>query len=409
MINFAGILLLFFTNYVIIRLVGEKAYGNYSILNVWVNFFLIFLVFGFDDVFIATVPRLTNNRSAILSLLKRSFIILLGVFLLVVLFVFIISPYNYLPFAVSEFKIYFFLQLVAASVFTLLIAFLRSLNMILRGQLFEKLLRPAVVLILIFFCILFKKELSFENLLLFQIISILFLCIILWKFLKVQLPAKAISENSSQTSIKSNLSFLGISLLYMLSTRLDLIMLSGKLHPQEVGYYNMAARISDLVGYPFIAINLVVHTLLSNEYAGPRRNTIYNLVMRICFFTFLLTSVVLAFIFFFGKEVLRFFGENYTSSFSPLLILSSSHLLYSLALPFNALLMVSNRERFSLLCLAANVIATFTLAYILIPVYASRGAAFSILGGSCIYLLVTCFVIYQMYNHEKVRQAITSK
>jgi hypothetical protein len=43
----------------------------------------------------------------------------------------------------------------------------------------------------------------------------------------------------------------------MLSARLDIMFLADAARPEEVGYYNIAARISDLVGYPLTAINLM--------------------------------------------------------------------------------------------------------------------------------------------------------
>lgn len=409
LINIAGIFLAFLANYIIIHLAGEKVYGDYSIINVWANLFVVIVIFGFDDLFITVVPRQMQHNGALLPIFSHALKVCFFVFLLIAISVFLLTAYKLLPPVIGEYRLSFLMLLAFMSVFALLLAFFRGMNVIARGQILEKLVRPALVLVGILSIFFFQRTVSLGVVLNFQISSIVILCVLLLLTLRTAQRGRMHSKVKYKPTGHSNLIFLAISLLYLLSTRLDLIMLSGQVAPQEVGYYNIAVRIADIVGYPLTAINLIVHTLLSKEFAGEKKHTIYLSTVRISLFAFFLTTLAFLLMLFFGRTVLGVFGEAYTLSFVPLLILASSHLFYALALPYNALFMVSRNERYSLLTLAVNVLTTLALAFFLVPAYAAKGAAFSILGGSIVYMFVTLSIVYPMYRQNKVQRAMTSK
>ncbi|WP_121354619.1 lipopolysaccharide biosynthesis protein [Flavisolibacter nicotianae] len=407
--NVAGVALVFLTNYLLIRVAGETAYGNYSIITVWVNLFLVLVVFGYDDYFIAKVPQLQSRNQSLRPLLQQALKLTSFVFVVVVAVVILLFLANLLPPVIAGYKVLFFAVLALTTLFTLLQAFFRSVNLIGLGQVFEKIVRPGLVLAGIFAFYLLQRHVVFESILLVHLLSLLAVCLLLIRRLRKITSMEAITGEFLKPEVKSNLSFLGISLLYLLSTRLDLIFLSQQVVPQEVGYYNLAARIGDLVGYPLTAINLVIHTMLSQQYAGNNKDRIFQTTARITVFSFGMTAFVFLVILLFGESILGIFGESYRKSFPALRILSCSHLVYSLSLPFNAYFMVSQNERLSLASLAANVIATFLLAFFWVPDMGSRGAALAVLGGSIVYFLATGLFAFRQYQLGKEQRAITSK
>lgn len=407
--NVAGVALVFLTNYLFIRVAGETAYGNYSILNVWVNLFVVLVVFGYDDYFIANVPQLQGRNRSLRPLLRQALKRTSLVFMAVAGVVLFLFLFKRLPPVIAGYKILFFALLALTALFTLLLAFFRSVNVIGLGQVFEKILRPGLVLAGIFVFYLLQHRVGFESLLLVHLGSLFAVCLLLLRGLRRFTGTEAITGEPLKPEVRSNLSFLGISLLYLLSTRLDLIFLSQQVAPQEVGSYNLAARMGDLVGYPLTAVNLVIHTMLSQQYASNNRNRIFQTAARISVFSFGMTAVVFLAIQVFGESILGIFGDSYRKSFPALRILSCSHLVYSLSLPFNAYFMVSKNERLSLLSLAANVIATFLLAYMLVPAMGSRGAALAVLGGSIAYFIATGLFAFRQYQRGREQRAITSK
>ncbi len=75
--------LLFANNYIIIKLCDDRIYGSYVSIMAWVNFFSVIVVFGFEDYFIVTLPKIYFNRETetnFISVLLRSLVILLIVF-----------------------------------------------------------------------------------------------------------------------------------------------------------------------------------------------------------------------------------------------------------------------------------------------------------------------------------------
>ena len=80
--------LLFANNYIIIKLCNDRIYGSYVSIMAWVNIFSVIIVFGFEDYFIATIPKINSNReTGVLSVLLRSLVISLIIFSLSIFFI----------------------------------------------------------------------------------------------------------------------------------------------------------------------------------------------------------------------------------------------------------------------------------------------------------------------------------
>jgi O-antigen/teichoic acid export membrane protein len=392
--------LLFANSFTIIKISDERIYGSYVSIMAWVNLFSVIVVFGFEDYFIATIPKIHSRRETenyALSVLLRALIILLIIFSLLTIVLIILNNSNLFEQALHQNQIYFFLLLFEVSVLNILIAFFRSLNKIVFGQVIDKLLRPVLMILFTVLLFIILRQLSLGLVLLMQVAVLLTVII----FLGVQLR-KAFSSfprpgNIFDKSLKLNAAFLLISILNLLSVRLDILFLTKTVLPEQVGYYNLGVRLADVIGFPLAAMNLVVPTFLSKESAD-HSFSIKKVVRDTSVITFVATLVIYLPLVLFGKYVLSFFGKHFIQGYWPMVILGGTNLISSMSHQMNGYLMISGKQNFSLICLIINVISVFIFCWLLIPRLALTGAALSVLLGSAIYFIAIVIVFMRVAN-----------
>ena len=399
-INFSGVILLFLTNFFLIKLLGESLYGNYIIVNVWLSFFNLIVVFGMDDLFIAVLPKKENGYPqgvAAPMVLKWGLKICLLLLVTVISTVSLIFLNSSLGGWFQKNALYLILFFVMLFGFTFFNAFFRGINLIIKGQFLEKIVRTLIVLIAILACYVFSGGLSFKAILLIQAVA-LFICIIifLWEF-KKRFNFSFEKYNYFDSSGKSNLEFLGISVLNFLSSRLDILMLTMFSTAEQVGHYNIAGRISDLLGYPSTALYLILPTFLSKEWILNRPKAI-SILKNITWISFSVILLCLIFLLFCGVQILNFFGKNFVFSYWSMIFLSTVNLFAVFSLPLNTIMMVSGKQKFSLLALLLYVVFVAVLSFFMIPKFGANGAALTMLAGSFFYLLLTVLFNLKLFS-----------
>ncbi len=384
--------LLFANNYIIIKLCDDRIYGSYVSLMAWVNFFSVIVVFGFDDYFIATIPKINSNRETrVLPVLLRSLVILLINFFLLTIVLAILIYSNFFEQALRQNEIYFFLLLLEVSVLSILIAFFRGINKIVFGQVIDKLFRPGLMILFTVLVFMISRKLNLSLILLMQVIVLLTAIIFLCVQLKRIFPSFHLPANIFDKSLKINAAFLLISILNLLSVRLDILFLTKTVLPEQVGYYNLGVRMADVIGFPLAAMNLVVPTILSKESANNSFN-IKKIIGNTSLIAFITTLIIYLPVVFLGRYVLSLFGKHFIHGYWPMVILGGTYLISSFSHQMNGYLMISGNQNYSLICLIINVLSVFIFCWLLIPASGLIGAAFSVLLGSIIYFIAIVIV-----------------
>lgn len=386
--------LLFANNYIIIKLCDDRIYGSYVSIMAWVNFFSVIVVFGFEDYFIATIPKINSNRETetdVLSVLLRSLVILLFIFSLLTIVLAILIYSNFFELALHQNQIYFFVLLLEVSVLSILIAFFRGINKIVFGQVIDKLFRPGLMMLFTVLVFMISKQLNLSLILLMQVTVLLSIIIFMGVQLKRHFPSFHRPTDIFDKSLKVNAAFLLISILNLLSVRLDVLFLTKTVLPEQVGYYNLGVRMADVIGFPLAAMNLVVPTFLSKESANNSFN-IKKIIRNTSLIALIATMVVYLPLVLLGKYILSFFGKHFIQGYWPMVILGGTYLISSLSHQINGYLMISGNQNHSLICLIINVLSVFIFCWLLIPALGLIGAAFSVLLGSIIYFIAIVIV-----------------
>ncbi len=392
-------LLTFFSTLLMARFCSEETLGNFNLIYSWISIVGIFSLFGLDDFSLKKVPYLNESEKkgflswGILCILISTPVSIL-LFLSIVLIFKISGVYDQLD-------LYYWALLVLPfqSILIFTQNFLKANNKIFAGQIVEKIFLPAffIVLLILSFLTLDLKINIYQSIWLRNISFLLALILsIVLAFQSLDKNFKYRFRNFFESSI---LFFLVSTIIVTVQSKIDIILLGVfRVSLSEIAYYNVAARISDVLIIPYLAICSFAVPKFSQFYKSNDILRLKNYYIKVNLFSF--WSVCLAFItiVFFGKIILSFFGDNFTQSYSILIWLSFAKLLMIFMGPATYLLNMTNAEKQVTFLLALTLIINFICQYLFIPVFGSLGAAYALVISFAIYALFLSILIFRKFK-----------
>lgn len=406
-LQLTAVLLVFAGNVLIARWFGDETYGLYSHLFNWFSLLTVLAMSGMDDYHVAVIPPLKEKQSS--GTMRKVFwwsvkITVSAAVLISLLFIGLPAAFSIkgLTEYADEFKTGIYLVLLL-TVMGNLMAWLRGMDQVIPGQIGDKLIRPAVfLLIIIFIGISGLMDKNIYSLLTASALSILVVILVLAIVVYRFIPGKNADRTAAEkhdSSLKKNVYFLSISILYLLTARLDILTIGSLSGIKDVGYYNVALKIADLVMYPVVIVNLILPPMLSRYHYLNDKKEIFRLIRNGALVMFGGCLLLLSGILITGQWLIGLYGDNFQQAFVPLLILCISHLLTAFTGPVNAYFLVSGREKPATLCMLMNVLVTALLCFLLIPRMGIIGAALASLAGSLVFNFL---IILLFLGREKV-------
>ena len=179
----------------------------------------------------------------------------------------------------------------------------------------------------------------------------------------------------SGAMIWASLPLAGYSLLMVLNTQLDIIMLGMFSSDSSVGVYNIAFRCANLALFMFYAVNQVMQPLvvrLHEEGDLSRMQAVVTLGARISFAMAIGTALVLAI---FGNSLLTLFGEEFLGGLGAIQILCGGFIVQTVIGSPAGILTMTGLERTVVLSMLCTVAVNAALNFVLIPRLGIEGAA----------------------------------
>lgn len=181
-------------------------------------------------------------------------------------------------------------------------------------------------------------------------------------------------------------------------TNLDVIMLRFMKGNEEVGYYNTAIKVKTILVTLITSLGTVLLPRLSYYIKTDKKKAFYQTVEKAVNFVVLLgIPLMLYFMMFAEESILLLAGKEYNASVLPMIILMPTILLIGLSnITGIQILTPQNEERkvlYSILCGAG---VDFILNMLLIPRYASSGAAFATVMAEFVVLVIQCIYLRNM-------------
>lgn len=395
-------LLTFGTALFIARVTGEQGFGVYTTVFTWIAIVSVGATLGLDDLALKQLPVYQEKKQPALihGLLRWSnfwgLVTGVGAALLLLLLASSTSINglsNYLEYyqwAVWVIPLFVIMHVNQAS--------LRALGWLGKGQVAEKVVQPFSFLVaLLLFWIWYGQDLSDKQAVIARLCSFVVTAIIaLYLLWKVWKPYQNVTPQQERTIWRTSSRYFAFtSLLYIINTRIDIVLLSFYQVPEaEIAYYNAALKLSDMALIPFAVLYTVTAPMFSKLYAAGRMEDLQEFYTKTTRLAFLIIAAILLVLVLGGDLFLGLFGDSFVQGYPILLILCVVKLLHVFVGPANYLVMMIDLEREATWILLASVAVTIALHSYFIPLYAGIGAAWSTLLGLLLFELLLIGLTY---------------
>ena len=407
----AGLTLL--TSLLIARWAGDAEFGAYAAVSNWVALWAMLVLAGVDDLLIKQIPiyQQANNQLFIQKLFGWAWAYSLRFFAVFAIFLIIFLELDWVE-NWTENKFLFYLGLVVLFFYTQLFIFqaaFAGFKSVKNAQLGDKIIQP-----LLFFVFL-ALFLPF-----FQLTDFWAMC---WRLLAFALAAGAIAwllyqnkpflfakkgkilaindANKLNTARKNwqktAFYFMLISFLYAANNRADLAFLDLlRVDFAQIGYYNAAARLSDLLNLPYIVVAAVAMPVFAQLYHEQNFSKLQTFFTQITLISFFLTLIGFIFFYLLGAWLLSWFGTEFVGAYPVLLLTAFSKLLHAFFGASNYMLMMCGQEKKAVISLIVSVVCCIFLQIYLIPIWGIEGAAWANLISLLVFELIQAYMLWRL-------------
>ncbi len=410
LIQGAAIILTFLGNLLLARWMGAEEFGKYTFVLAWLAVAANLFSLGLDDFAMSELPaslveKDTEKKNRLLKYIWKKSILFI---ILGTVSSFLIN--HFFQQTDPEHLYNYYLPAVVALPFSVLVlnvqGMLRGGQHVLSGQLPEKVIRPAAIIILAaltyylteteenkgirylwatstgialaFFSglYLFRKKNRFD-------------------FLKTRLLLPEIRKWNHSLYY-----FFLLSLLGILHTRIDVLLLGSMGYLEYTGIYNTASRIVDLPLILMVIVHTVIAPLFSKLKAENRMDAlqrIYTTATQVIFFSALPVFLLLLI---FREPALMIFGKPFVQGQQVIIILSIAQLIQMWIGPAAYLLMMLGHGKMVTKILTVSFAITMVNQVMLIPKWGLEGAA---LGRGLGMLIGAAAYVYYLRKLEKIK------
>ena len=396
--------LTFGTALFIARVTGADGFGVYTTVFTWITIISVGATLGLDDLVLKQLPvyQARQQPSLIYGLLKwaNRWGVLVGI--AAALIVLCVARYSAIN-GLSNYWTYYQWAVWVIPLFVLMHvnqASLRALGFLGRGQIAEKVVQPFSFFgLLLLFWLLYQQNLTDMEAVKARVGSfVITVLVALYLLVKATKNYQSvIPEQEAKKWWGSSPYFAFTSLLYIINTRIDIVLLSFyEVSEAEIAYYNAALKLSDIALIPFAVLYTVTAPMFSKLYVAKRLDDLQEFYTNTTRLSFFVIAIILLLLMIGGNWFLAWFGDNFVQGYPILLILCGVKLLHVFVGPANYLVMMIDLERTATWILLSSVLFTVGLHYYLIPIYAGIGAAWATFGGLLLFeLLLTTLLYYK--------------
>jgi O-antigen/teichoic acid export membrane protein len=378
----SGLGLIFLLQVMLARCMGPSHYGDYTVIMTTINLILVLSIFGFDSSILRFLPSYISkgdfaSANGFVRFAYRV-ITFLSLICSVGLFVFLLTRSKKFNISFSEGFFWGVLLIPFLAFMYQANAVLRALNKIKTSLLSVYFLSPVLIGLTCLYYFNSHKQLTVDATMFINLGCSAAICIFInrraGKIFKNQAP--------SEINLYERKKWMSVSAILFLTTALDLLlrqsdilMVSYFLGNTKAGYYAVSAKLSLLASLGLSVADYVfmpkIAALFESRQLIKLQQFIRNSSLQILSITLPISFIL----FTGGKWILGFFGEGFSVSYTPLVILLCGQLINAMTGMVGGLMTMTGYQKtfFSFYFLA--FIIQFFLNLFLIPLTGIVGAA----------------------------------
>lgn len=392
----------------IAHITGDRGFGIYTTVFTWVSIIGVGATLGLDDLVLKQIPiyKEEKNTQKIRILIKwvNKWGLMVGC--LGALALLAASRYTSIS-GLYQYTSYYEWAVWCIPLFVLMHvnqAILRGLKLMWWGQLAEKFVQPlAFFLLLLVMYALYRAEMTDMQAVIARtgsfIITALVALFLLYKYTKpyyrqyTPLDTDVIVDKQW---MKSCSYFAATSLLYIINTRVDILMLGFyEVIPEQIAYYNAALKLSDIALIPFAVLYTVTAPVFSELYAKGEQTKLQAFFTKTTRLACLAITFLLLFLVIFGEWCLGLFGASFRVGYEVLVVFCLIKFIHVAVGPVNYLMMMVGLEKEATYILLLSVGVTLIAHTIFIPLAGIKGAAYATLIGLVVFEVLVTYVTYR--------------
>lgn len=380
-LNGAAIVLAFLTNYVLIKAAGVEIYGSYIYI-----FNLLYLLAAFSVPGTDTLLRKMNavysgkeKGGELKGLLIYSIIVTIIASAVAAGISLFIAKRNVIADSqINNWFMFAFVTLLIISLNQTGQASLHGLKRISAGLIPDKVIRPAVMTCIALSYLYFSNTLSLKGLIWYNTLAI-FIALLATTFFHRNSFFQYYTNTTPKFKIRNwsrmAASFFVLNTLFIINSRVDILLLGEYTTNKEVGVYNVALRISEIVGYSLTLINYIISPQIAQYHSNGETDRLQRLVTRSSQLVFVISLPVVIMIILFSRPFMNFFDADLYNGHLALLILCAGQIVNVLCGSVGMILLMTGHQRYSILSIVVAVLLNVILNILFIPLYGLTGTA----------------------------------
>jgi O-antigen/teichoic acid export membrane protein len=370
------------TSILLARWLGADGYGLYSYAFAWVSVLSVPAVFGLSALLVREVAA-NQQRSAwgrTRGLLRWADFRVLSLSVSLAVLAAVVFWYTTGPGTVSAWALV--LALIALpfnALASLRQSALRGLRRVIVAQLPDRVIRPLLVLVLVVSAALALGD-TFNAL--WAIGAAVAAAVAAygvgaWSLRRVLPEAirQARPESDGRIWLRSAMSFVFISGMFVVHDRADVIMLGILRDSAAIGVYSVAARGAMLIGFVLGAVHTALAPSLSRHFTNGDLQRLRTIMRQSTGLVFASSVPVALVLLVFGKQFLSIFGAEFVQGYAVLVILSAAQLINAATGPVGQLLNMTGHEKDTAMTVGVSAALNIGLNLALIPQWGPVGAA----------------------------------
>lgn len=392
-------LLVFVSNYLLVKVSAANDYGAYVYTFNLLYLLAGFCLFGTDTLLVKKIAIYNSNEKypELKGIILFSLIVSVTGSVIVAIASGLILKFTR-PTVEINWWLLSILTLVMLSITSISQASLQGLKKIVYSQLAEKVLRPLLLIIVLAAFFYSGKVIALNQMVWLNMVVIGFAAVLTFSLLQRSLKAGVkplITRFDRSGWVSYSASFFILNLLYVLNTRIDIFLLGLFKTNEQVGPYNIALRISEVIGFTQVIINFVLAPVVADLYEKGEMERLQKTVTRCSRVVLLAGSFLLIAILVFREQILLFFGEEFLPAETALIILCSGQFINIFFGSVGILLTMTGFQKLSIISLVLSVVVNILLNVILTPKLSLTGTAIAAAASLFVWNALMCFFCKQ--------------
>lgn len=406
LVQMGGMAIAFVSSWLLVRLTTTEQYGMYVYALSVVGLLGGMAAAAFDDLSVRQVAAYQSQQKyqLLLGIIKAGAAVTLGLSFLFVLILYTV------PQSIAQNQHYFSqnknLLLLSAILLPLWAltqwgqALLRGSKFVVYSQLPDALIRPILFLLLVILGNFVCQIPSDANTLLirYTIAAVLSLLICLWwinkKVFGAMPPNTPKAHYDTYNWSKAAGVFFLISSLNLINLRTDVLAIGGLLPSTDLAYYNIGAKLSELLKMAFVVSNMVFAPLIAHHFAQQNTTALQRLATRSAWLSVGISLPLVLLLLLLGKPILMWWGSPFATAYAAMMVLCAGQMFnLGCGLSGNLLAMTGN-ERWIFVSIIVSTIVNVGLNLWLIPQHGILGAAYATTISTVLKNLIWVIVVY---------------